>query len=194
MSQLEDVNAEVGLPRGEGAPLASPGAHGLFPLVYDQLREIARVYLSRERSGHTLQPTALVHEAYLKLADQNRVVWQNRSHFLAVAATAMRRILVNHAKAHKAQKRGGSLARLTLDEALAEAQGRTGDLVVLDEALSELERIDPEQVRIVELRFFGGLTASEAAEALGISERTVFRQWMMARAWLKGRVAERADS
>ncbi len=173
-------------------PPASPAAHSLFPLVYDQLREIARVYLSRERSGHTLQPTALVHEAYLKLADQNRVVWQNRSHFLAVAATAMRRILVNHAKAHKALKRGGSLARLALNEALAEAQARSGDIVALDEALVELEKIDPEQVRIVELRFFGGLTAKEAAEVLGVSERTIFRQWLMARAWLKGRVGEKA--
>jgi RNA polymerase sigma factor (TIGR02999 family) len=160
-------------------------------LVYDQLREIARVYLARERSGHTLQPTALVHEAYLKLADQTRVKWQGKSHFLAVAATAMRRILVNHAKAHKALKRGGDLARLALDEALTEAQERSGDLLALDEAMCELERIDMEQVRIVELRFFGGLTALEAAEVLGISERTVFRQWLMARAWLRGRVAGR---
>lgn len=166
----------------------------VFDRLYGELKRLARSQLRFGRTANSLDTTALVHEAYLKLANQNRVVWQNRSHFLAVAATAMRRILVNHAKAHKAQKRGGSLARLTLDEALAEAQGRTGDLVVLDEALSELERIDPEQVRIVELRFFGGLTASEAAEALGISERTVFRQWLMARAWLKGRVAERADS
>jgi len=180
------------VPESVSAGLSEPSeAHSLFPLVYDQLREIARVYLARERSGHTLQPTALVNEAYLKLADQNRTVWQNRSHFLAVAATAMRRILVNHAKAHKAIKRGGTLARFALDEALAEAQVRSGDLVSLDEALVELERIDAEQVRIVELRFFGGLSAKETAEALDISERTVFRQWLMAKAWLKGRIADR---
>jgi RNA polymerase sigma-70 factor (ECF subfamily) len=175
------------------APCNSPTASSLFPLVYDQLREIARVYLSRERRGHTLQPTALVHEAYLKLADQNRVQWQGKSHFLAVAATAMRRILVNHAKAHRALKRGGDLARLALDEALTEAQERSGDLIALDEALGELEHIDTEQVRIVELRFFGGLTALEAAEVLGISERTVFRQWLMARAWLKRWMTGRSE-
>lgn len=169
----------------------SPTPQSLFPLVYEQLREIARIYISRERHGHTLQPTALVHEAYLKLADQNRVQWQGRAHFMAVAAVAMRRILVNHAKARKALKRGGDLARLALDEALTEAQERSGDLVALDEALVQLEKIDPEQVRIVELRFFGGLTAGEAAEVIGVSERTVFRQWLMARAWLRGRLQER---
>lgn len=188
-----DASAVDGAVPDGGPGSNSPGAHSLFPLVYDQLREVARVYLSRERSGHTLQPTALVHEAYLKLAEQNRVVWQNRSHFLAVAAIAMRRILVNHAKAHKAAKRGGTLARLALDEALAEAQARSGDLVALDEALIELEAIDPEQVRIVELRFFGGLTAKEAADVLAISERTVFRQWLMAKAWLKSRITDRQE-
>lgn len=167
-------------------------AQSLFPLVYEQLREIARIYIARERGDHTLQPTALVHEAYLKLADQNRVQWQGRTHFMAVAATAMRRILVNHAKAHNALKRGGNLARLALDEALTEAQERSGDLVALDQALCELETIDPEQVRIVELRFFGGLTAREAGEVLEISERTVFRQWLMARAWLRARLVERS--
>ena len=121
MADLDHTDPAIHAQTPDAGRLSSdrPDAHSLFPLVYDQLREIARVYLARERAGHTLQPTALVNEAYLKLADQNRAVWQNRSHFLAVAATAMRRILVNHAKSHKAIKRGGTLARLALDEALA---------------------------------------------------------------------------
>jgi RNA polymerase sigma factor (TIGR02999 family) len=156
----------------------------LMPLVYDELRRIASQYLRRERRDHTLQPTALVHEAYLKLVDQQRVNWQNRAHFFAIAAQAMRRILVSYARKHLASKRGGQRHRLTLDEAMGAAQQREVDLIALDEALTSLEAIDPQQSRIIELRFFGGLSLEETAQVIGVSPATVKREWTMARAWL----------
>ena len=164
---------------------------GLFPLVYEELKRVARRYLRQERDGHTLQPTALVHEAYLRLVDQTRVTWQNRAQFYGVAAQLMRRILVDHARQHQAAKRGGSeQERLSITSA-----GQIGakqlasepaiDLLALHEALEELAIIDPQQGRIVELKFFGGLSIEETAEVLGIGHATVERDWKMARAWLR---------
>lgn len=156
----------------------------LTPLVYDELRRIARRYLQQERPGHTLQSTALVHEAYLKLIDQD-VSWQNRAHFFGIAAQFMRRILVDHARAKQADKRGGANAcRVTLVEGIAAAEQSEVDLVALDSALTRLAAIDPQQGRIIELRFFAGLSIEETAEVLEISPATVKRDWAMARAWL----------
>ncbi|MGI8890900.1 MAG: sigma-70 family RNA polymerase sigma factor [Chthoniobacterales bacterium] len=160
-------------------------AERLMPLVYDELRLLARGYLQRERSDHTLQATGLVHEAYLRLVDQSRTTWQNRAHFFRVAAQAMRRILVEHARRHRAEKRGGGLQKVELDESLMPAPGRSVDLLALDDALNELAQMRPQQSQIVELRFFGGMTIEEAAEVLDVSPRTVKREWRMARAWLR---------
>jgi RNA polymerase sigma factor (TIGR02999 family) len=157
----------------------------LMPLVYDELRRLADHYLRQERPDHTLQPTALVHEAYLKLIDQTRVDWQNRAHFFGVAAQLMRRILVDHARRHRASKRGGFQQKLTLDEAVDYSQPRDLDLVALDDALNALAQMDARQSQIVELRFFGGLTIEETAEALGVSPATVKVDWSMAKAWLR---------
>ena len=157
----------------------------VMPLVYDELRRLAGRYLRRERAGQTLQPTALVHEAYLRLLKDKKQGWQNRTHFLAIAALSMRQVLVERARARGASKRGGAQVRVTLDETLAVHRETSIDLVALDEALIRLALIDPQQARIVELRFFGGLTVEEAAEALGISPATVKRGWSVARAWLK---------
>jgi len=156
----------------------------LTPLIYRELKRIAGGQLRNERPGHTLQATALVHEAYLKLVDQRDVSWQNRAHFFGVAAQAMRRILLDYAKQRVREKRGGGQHRTTLDEGLAVAPERASDLVVIDEALSRLERLDARQAKIVELRFFGGLSVEETAEAMGISAPTVKREWAMAKAWL----------
>ena len=156
----------------------------LLPLVYDEFRHLARHYLKAERANHTLQPTALVHEAYLKLVDQSRVNWQGRTHFFAVAAQAMRRILVDHARAHLRQKRGGGAHRITLDDAVALSPQREEDVLALDEALEKLAQLDERQAKIVELRFFAGMTVEEVAESLGVSKRTVEADWTMARAWL----------
>lgn len=157
----------------------------LAPLVYDELRKMAGRYLRRERADHTLQSTALVHEAYLRLVDQNHVQWQNRAQFFGLAAELIRRILVDHARARQAAKRGGAVVRLTLDEALDAAIPRNLDLVRLDDALKALAEFDPQQARAVELRFFGGLTIEETAEVLGVSTATVKRDWMIAKAWLR---------
>jgi RNA polymerase sigma-70 factor (ECF subfamily) len=157
----------------------------LMPLVYDELRRLADHYLRQERPDHTLQPTALVHEAYLRLIDQTRVDWQNRAHFFGVAAQLMRRILVDHARRHRASKRGGLQQKLTLDEAVDYSQARDFDLVRLDEALTALAEFDARQSRVVELRFFGGLTIEETAEVLDISPATVKVDWSMAKAWLR---------
>ncbi len=157
----------------------------LMPLVYDELRRLAGHYLRQERPDHTLQPTALVHEAYLKLIDQTRVDWQNRAHFFGVAAQSMRRILVDHARRHQASKRGGPQQKLTLDEAVDYTQPHDVDLVRLDDALKALAKLDERQSRIVELRFFGGLTIEETAEALHVSPATVKVDWSMAKAWLR---------
>lgn len=155
-----------------------------MPMVYGELHRLARRYLRRERSDHTLQSTALVHEAYLRLVDQKGVQWQNRAHFFAVAAQMIRRILVDHARTHNAEKRGGGACKLALDEAIAVPQRRDLNLVALDEAIDGLAAIDPQQGRIVELRFFGGLSIEETAEVLSISPATVKRDWAVAKAWL----------
>jgi RNA polymerase sigma factor (TIGR02999 family) len=156
----------------------------LLPIVYQELRRLAASYLRRERPGQTLQPTALVHEAYLRLLKDKPDRWKNRAHFCAIAAHSMRQILIERARARGAQKRGGAQPRVTLDEALVAGGDRAIDLVALDEALERLAAIDPEQARLVELRFFGGLTVEETAEAMDISPATVKRHWTVARAWL----------
>ena len=161
----------------------------LFPLVYDELRRVAAFYLRRERSDHTLQPTALVNEVYLRLFDQRRVGWQNRAQFFGVAAQMMRRILVSHARSRHAAKRGGSDQRITLQDELAATDQRDVNLLALDDALSKLETIDPEKSKLVELRFFSGLTVPETAEVMSISPRSVDRQWQTAKAWLYREIA-----
>ena len=157
----------------------------LLPLVYDELHRIAARYLRAERREHTLQPTALVNEAYLRLVDQRNVDWQNRAHFYGIAAQVMRRVLVDYARARGREKRGGKEVKVPLDEALAVAQEQDVDLVRLEEALVRLAALDAQQGRIVELRYFGGLSIEETAEVLGVSESTVKRDWAMARAWLQ---------
>ena len=156
----------------------------LLPEIYAELRRLAASYLRSERRDHTLQPTALVHEAYLKLIDQRAVQWQNRAHFFGIAAQAMRRILVDHARARSAEKRGSGHRLVPLDEAGDVGTMPDLDLLALDEALTRLSAIDPQQGRVVELRFFGGLTMDETAEALRISQATVGREWTLAKAWL----------
>jgi RNA polymerase sigma-70 factor (ECF subfamily) len=156
----------------------------LMPLVYDELHAMAERQLNRERPDHTLNATALVHEAYLKLVDQKRVTWQNRAHFLAIAAKSMRRILINYAKARLAQKRGGGQHVTTFDEQLAPRETSIEDLVALDVALTKLDEISSRQSRVVEYSFFGGLNHEEIAEVLGVSLPTVRRDWRLARAWL----------
>jgi len=160
----------------------------LMELVYDELRRKAVAYLRRERPGHTLQPTALVHETYLRMVDQKRVVWQNKAHFLGVAASMMRRVLMDHARGRGAAKRGGGGTRVTLDEGLAVGAPGDLDLLALDEALDELEQLEPRHRRIVELRAFGGLSVEEAAEVMDLSPATVKRDWAFARAWLARRL------
>jgi len=156
----------------------------LMPVVYDELRRQAARYLRREQAGHTLQTTALIHEAYVRLVDQRNVQWQNRAHFFGIAAQMMRRILVDHARTKKRAKRGGSDIRVSLDDATVAVKGQDLDVVAVDEALSRLEQIDKQQSRVVELRFFSGLTVEETAEVMGISPATVKRDWSMAKAWL----------
>ena len=178
------------LPRDQAAV---PGARAddvasldaLFPAVYEELRRLAGRHLRRERPDHTLQPTALVHEAYMRLAEQHGAAWPSRAHFFGAAAVMMRRILVNHAHAHNAAKRGGGVTRVTLDESVSWAGERDVDLVALDEALTALADQDPRQGRVVELRFFAGLSVEATAEVLGISPATVKREWSVAKAWLR---------
>jgi RNA polymerase sigma factor (TIGR02999 family) len=158
----------------------------LMPLVYSELRRLAGNYLRRERGEHTLQPTALVNEAYLKLLDQKHAKWQNRAHFFGISAQLMRRILVDHARQHQAVKRGGSAQqRISITSAERLMRQPEVDLLALNEALDELSRMDPQQGRIVELKFFGGLSIDEIAEVLAIGHATVERDWKMARAWLR---------
>lgn len=156
----------------------------LFQLVYDELRKIARQYLRHEREGHTLQPTALVHEAYLRMVDQTRVTWENRAQFYGVAATMMRRILINHARGLATEKRGGAAQRLSLDDARFSPTENATDLLALDEAMTQLADFDERKSRVVELIYFGGLESKEAAAVLGVSEKTVQRDWQVARSWL----------
>jgi RNA polymerase sigma-70 factor (ECF subfamily) len=156
----------------------------LVPLVYEELHRLAHRYMRREHPGHTLQTTALVGEAYLRLVEQKGVRWQNRAHFFAISAELMRRILVDHARTQARAKRGGGARALPLDEALLVSEERSTDLVALDEALKRLAEIDPRKARVVELRFFGGLGVKETAEVLGVHANTVVTDWSMARAWL----------
>ena len=156
----------------------------LLTAVHGELRRQAARYLRRERQNHTLQPTALVNEAFLKLVDQRSVRWQNRAHFFGIAAQAMRRILIDHAKAHRRIKRGGVKQNVTLDEGMLAAESKSVDLLALDEVLTRLASIDERQARVVELRFFGGLSVEETAEVMGLSPATIKREWSMAKAWL----------
>jgi RNA polymerase sigma-70 factor (ECF subfamily) len=164
----------------------------LLPQIHDELRKLAASYLRRERPDHTLQPTALVNEAFLKLVDQRAAKWQNRAHFFGIAAQAMRRILVDHARAHAADKRGGAMRKVPLDEAILIGPVVDVDLLALDEALTRLAVMDPQQSRIVELRFFGGLTMEETAEVMHISQATIGREWRMAKAWLSAELGRTA--
>jgi len=162
----------------------SGALESLIPLVYDELHGLAERYLAQEDSGHTLQPTAVVHEAYLKLVDQKRVTWKIREHFFAIAAQAMRRLLVDYARRRDAQKRGGAATRVSLEEAVPSIVPREADVVALDRALEKLAALDARQAKIVELRYFGGLTLDETADVLGTSPSTVVRAFRLAKAWL----------
>ena len=162
----------------------------LIPQVYGELRRLAANYMRSERGNHTLQPTALVNEAYTRLVQQPQIPWQSRAHFFATASHLMRHILVDHARARRAGKRGGLQRQVTLDDALLPSSERTMDVLILDEALENLAQFDPRQARIVELHFFGGLTFAEIALVLKVTERTVKRDWSMARAWLKGELSK----
>lgn len=164
-----------------GAPFA---VERLFPLVYDELRRIAHRHIARERGGHTLDTTGLVHEAYLKLVDQTRAQWTDRSHFFAVASNAMRRILVDYARSYRAGKRGSAPKRVSLTDNMLVAEERADTLIAVDEALTELAQIDERLSRVVECRFFAGLTEEETAEVLGVTSRTVRRDWTKAKGWL----------
>jgi RNA polymerase sigma factor (TIGR02999 family) len=162
----------------------------LIPLVYDELHRLANRYMRRERGDHTLQVTALVHEAYMKLVEQRSVNWQSRAHFFSIAAQLMRRLLIDHARAHLRGKRKGGQQVISLDEDLVFSREQSDDFLKLDEALDRLKEMDPRQSKIVELRFFGGLTVDETAEILAISPKTVKRDWSMAKAWLHGELRQ----
>ncbi len=164
----------------------------LMPLVYEDLRRLAAGYMQREPAGHGLQPTAIVHEAYLRLVDQRQVQWRNRAHFFGVAAGMMRRILVDHARGRLAEKRGGGWERVTLVEDQIATDPGGVDVLALHESLERLAAFDPQQERIVELRYFGGLTIEEAAEVVGISAATVVREWTIAKAWLRADLSRRS--
>jgi len=185
-SQITQLLKEWG--EGKGQALDE-----LMPLVYAELKRLAGSYLRRERPDHTLQSAALVNEAYVRLIDQNQVQWQNRAHFFGIAAQMMRRILVDHARGHLAGKRGAGAPVLSLDEVVVEAQNQSVNLLGLDEALNKLEKLDPQQGKIVELRFFSGLSIEETATVLGISPATVKRDWAAARAWLYREVSAKAN-
>lgn len=187
MSESPDVTLLLSaLTRGDDG-----AASKLMPVVYDELRRLAGSYMRRERSDHTLQATALVHEAYLKLVEQHSVDWQSRAHFFGIAAQLMRRILIDHARGHSRDKRGGEHQKVSLDEAFVFAEQRADELIAVDDSLNRLAKIDPRQARVVELRFFGGLSVEEAAEVLGVSPKTVKRDWSVAKAWLYADLKER---
>ncbi|MFN2501418.1 MAG: sigma-70 family RNA polymerase sigma factor [Pyrinomonadaceae bacterium] len=185
---MEPVEKEITQLLAEMKSGDQAAADALFERVYAELRRLARGYLRRERPEHTLQPTALVHEAYLKLIGGDNKNWQDRRHFFNVAAQIMRNILVDHARKHQAEKRGGDDRKLSLDEAVEFYRERSINLVSLDEALTRLEKLDPEQSRIVELKFFGGLRIEEIAGLLEVSEATVNREWHKAKMWLKSQL------
>lgn len=161
-----------------------------MPFVYDELRRLARGFLASERDSHTLQPTALVHEAYVRLVDQTRVNWQNRAHFYGIAASMMRRVLIDHARAHATEKRGGGAIQLSINDLQIPLEQRAAGLLAVDDALERLSQMDERKGRIVELRFFGGLSDEEIAEVLGVSVRTVLRDWKTARLWLFRELAQ----
>ncbi|MGH7720076.1 MAG: sigma-70 family RNA polymerase sigma factor [Gemmatimonadaceae bacterium] len=179
-----DARPDIADPRPGGDSGERAAVDRVFPLVYEELRRLAHRQLRAEPTGHTLCTTALVHEAYLRLADQSSGAWQDRAHFLAIAATAMRRILVDHARRHRSAKRGGALRRIPLESADITVEERAELLVALDDALTQLATLDGRQARIVECRFFGGMTEDETAAALGIGLRTAKRDWAKARSWL----------
>jgi RNA polymerase sigma factor (TIGR02999 family) len=156
----------------------------LMPLVYTELRQLAHRYMRRERLGHTMQTTALIHEAYLRLVDQTRVRWENQAHFFGIAARLMRQILIEHARSHTRAKRGGGAGTIALDEAVLVSQARAAALLALNDALERLAAVDPRKSHVVELRFFGGLSVEEAARVLNIAPNTVLRDWRLAKAWL----------
>lgn len=180
--ERSDVTALLG-EMAKGNPEAGPA---LIPLVYEELRRIAGACMRRERGDHTLQATVLVHEAYLKLLDQHSVDWQNRAHFFGIAAQVMRRVLIDYARGHIREKRGGGMTPIPLDEALVFSPERSDEFLELDRALDRLAANDPRLAKIVELRFFGGLTVEETAEVLRVSTVTVKRDWALAKAWLHG--------
>ncbi len=165
----------------------------LIPLIYDELRRIAARCMRRERQDHTLQPTALVHEAYLKLVGQHTANWESRAHFFAVAAQLMRRILIDHANRHLRAKRGGAEQKVSLDEVFLFSEDKSAELLALDQSLARLAKIDPRQSRVVELRYFSGLMVEEVAKVLDVSEKTVKRDWSVAKAWLYADLKEHAQ-
>jgi RNA polymerase sigma-70 factor, ECF subfamily len=187
MTENQDVTQLLSaLARGE-----EEAASKLMPVVYAELRRLAGSYMRRERDDHTLQATALVHEAYLKLVEQRSVNWQSRAHFFGIAAQLMRRILVDHARGHLRQKRGGEQIHVPLDEAFVFAEQQADEVLAVDDSLEQLARIDPRQARVVELRFFGGLSVEEAADVLGVSPKTIKREWSVAKAWLTADLKQR---
>jgi RNA polymerase sigma factor (TIGR02999 family) len=161
----------------------------LMPVVYTEVRQLAHWYMRRERPGHTMQTTALIHEAYLRLVDQNQVRWQHQAHFFGIAARLMRQILIEHARSRTRAKRGGGVGTISLDEAAIVSQARATELLALDDALERLATIDPRKSQVVELRFFGGLSVEEAAQVLNIAPNTVLRDWRMAKAWLRREIS-----
>lgn len=169
-------------------------AEKLMPLVYDRLRFLAKKLLGRESPAHTLQPTALVNEAYLRMVGQKKVNWRGKTHFFAIGAKMMRRILVDHARKKLSQKRGGGMHRIELDDDLCVSSRNNEDILAIEEALEKLSKLDPRQAQIVELRFFGGLTVEEVAEVLGVSKRTVEADWTMLRAWLRRELSGEAPA
>ena len=187
---MPDSPGEVTLLLAEMKRGDSQALQRLIPLVYNEMRHLAAHFLRNEREGHTLQPTALVHEAYLRLAGQNRAQWQNRPQFMAVAAQVMRRILVDYARQRVAAKRGGNEAPVEIEVAeISSGAEQSAEVLEVDEALTRLGEFDPQQARVVELRYFGGLTVEETAEALEIAPRTVKREWATAKAWLKAEIS-----
>lgn len=182
-SQSEDNDLNEVLTRASAGDEAAAAI--FMQSLYDDFRRVAAAQLRREPPGHTLQPTALVHEAFLRLIDQRRVSWQGRSHFIAVGAEAMRRILVDHARAANRVKRGGERRRVEMDDRLTVSPRDNQDVIAVDEALNDLAKLDPRQAKIVELRFFGGMTNDEVAHVLGVSRATIDRQWRVVKAWLR---------
>jgi RNA polymerase sigma-70 factor (ECF subfamily) len=187
MSENQEVTMLLfALTRGD-----EDAAAKLMPVVYNELRRLAGSYMRRERADHTLQATALVHEAYLKLIDQRSVNWQSRAHFFGVSAQLMRRILIDHARSLSRHKRGGEQKKVSLDEVVVFAERQADELLAVDDSLNVLAKIDPRQARVVELRFFGGLSVEEAADVLGVSPKTVKREWSVAKAWLSADLKQR---